>query len=234
MKNLIAMMVMALVLGCGVPEKSFAAQTWIMLGDSIMSGVSPSVLNGPAGTSVQMATHIIERDRNIIIRNLSSPGHSLAATDHTGFGNIVPSLKNIGGFWSAYNGIIIQAGTNDFSRSSKWEDEVVSLRLILNHAKTMKKKVLMMGIPYRDDWQTLNALGYDLNTYRFFAYLVCVEFPGTCFYGTMDGQTTLAVRTPSLYDPAEVAQGKALHLNAAGHAEFARWVKAQAAIHNLF
>ena len=233
MKNLITMLVVALLLGCGVPEKSFAAQTWIMLGDSIMSGVSPSVLNGPQGTSVQMATHIIERDRNIVIRNLSSPGHSLAATDHTGFGNIVPSLLNVGGFWSAYNGIIIQAGTNDFSRSSKWEDEVTSLRLIMNHAKALNKKVLMMNIPYRDDQEVPNALGHVLDTYKFFGYLVCLEYPGTCYYGALDN-TTLAVRTPSLYDPAEVAQGKALHLNAAGHAEYARWVKAQAALHNLF
>lgn len=218
--------VLFMVFMCSVAN---ASQTWVVLGDSIMSRVNSSTVNGMDGTANQLSLHLVSAERNVVIKNLSSPGHSLSATDHTGFGNISTELSNIGGMFSYYDGIIIQAGTNDFERDAKWEDMVISVRKILDHARSMNKKVMMMEPIWRRDEAIPNAQANTLNTYRFFLNIVCnQEYADICHFASI-GNTVLGSSAGSIYyDANEQATSTEVHLNAEGHRKFADWIKLEA------
>jgi hypothetical protein len=89
-----------------------AASTWIVVHDSIMEGPAGGVESGNA-------LHLVAEERNVCFKKIGSSGAALGATDFTGFNNddILPTIDRIGGAFSAYKGIIIQAGTNDFGSS---------------------------------------------------------------------------------------------------------------------
>lgn len=216
-----------------LPITANAAKTCILVGDSIMSDVSTSVIGGTSGHANQLAASLIQSERNVIIRNISSPGASLAAKNFTGFGNVNQTINMIGGLFSYYNCIIIQAGTNDFGRSEKWEDMVVSLRAVLSNARNMKKRVIMTDLVYRANERTLNKLGYNIDTYRWFRAIVCNEYADVCTFVNREG-TVFAKLDKSLYDANEAAKGTELHLNAKGHRAYADWLMKAAATAKIF
>jgi lysophospholipase L1-like esterase len=214
-------------------SQSFAMQTWILMGDSILSAVSPTQINGKHDNSNKLAAFHLMNESNVSIRNISSPGISLGHSNLTGWNNrnkVTDTLGTIGGAWSAYNGIIIQAGTNDFGRSVHWRDTVTSLRYILNHAKALNKKVMVMEPIWRRNEQVQNNLGFTLDTYRFFMYIVCVnEFPETCHYAFRNNSPLVDSRASKYFDGSEIKSQNELHLNAAGHRAYADWIKFEAA-----
>lgn len=217
---------------------TFAAQTWVLIGDSIMSLVSPSKVNGPEGHANQQAAFLIQKERNVNLRNVSSPGNSLGNKDFSGFAggsNAKAILETIGGVFNYYNGVIVQVGTNDFSRSVPWADTVTGLRHILNQARAMNKKVLVMEPIWRRDQNVKNAAGNTLDTYRFFIYIVCTnEYPDICRYASRSSSALADERAAKFYDANEVAKKKELHLNAAGQRAYANWVKLEAAKNGFF
>ena len=87
-----------------------ATVTWILLGDSIMSDV-------PGGTASQLSINLVSNERDVIFKSIASPGIGIGQSDPHGYNspNIDDTLTRIGGFYSAYHGIMIQAGTNDYS-----------------------------------------------------------------------------------------------------------------------
>lgn len=210
-----------------------AAPTCVLIGDSIMSSVHRSAIDGPYGDVKESASSIIQDEANVFIRNISSPGASLGSPDATGFGNVKPTLDMIGGMFNYYNCIIIQAGTNDFGRSIRWEDMVSSLRKIMDVAKANNKKVLMTDLIYRSNENQVNSTSYNMHNYRYLRAVVCNEYAGTCFFASRTG-TVFDTYTPELYDANEIGKNYALHLNAAGHREYANWVISAAKKNNIF
>lgn len=219
-------------------SQAFAMKTCILMGDSIMSSVAPSTIGGPVGRSNQLAASLLMNQRNVSIRNISSPSIAIGINDYSGFGpkqKINDTLGTIGGAWSAYDCIIIQAGTNDFGRSVKWEDTVTNLRIVLTHAKAMKKKVLVMEPIWRRNQNVKNAVGNTLDTYRFFMYLVCMqEYANTCYYESRSSSALADAKASKYFDANEVKAKSELHLNAAGHRVWAEWVKLAASKYGIF
>lgn len=209
-------------------------QTWIMIGDSIMSSIPPSTLNGSPGSAVQLPQHLLAEECGITVRNISSPGASLGAIGRGGYGNIVPALDTIAGAWNFTNGLIITAGTNDFGTSVSGAAHNEALRKIMAWAKRSGKKVLLMDIPYRQDENKKNKVGLNLGAYRFARAIIgSSEYKGTCYFANRQG-TVFDTFTQSLYDPREVAAGKALHLNAEGLRAFTDWIKSAASTAGYF
>lgn len=207
-----------------------AQQTWLVIGDSIMSSV-------PGGSAQQAAPFLIQASRNVYIRNLSSPGAALGAKDATGYNSqqFISELSRIGGMFSAYDGIIIQAGTNDYGRGIPWQDTVSALRLIMSHAKGMNKKVLLLDPIWRAGEEQKNSLGHALNAYRYFMALVCVnEYKGTCHYAPRANTVMGSASGASFYASSEVSTGTQLHPNAAGQSHLAQWIISEAAAAGFF
>lgn len=211
-----------------------AAPTCVLIGDSIMSAVFPSTVNGPQGSVQQSAPHIIQNEGDVYIRNISSPGAALGASDFTGFGNVKPTIDMISGVFKHYDCIIVQAGTNDFGRSIHPDVMSSSLNTILSTAKAAGKKVLVVDLTYRHNENTPNTAGFNLHTYRMNRAILCMGYyPDICTYANRTGGV-FDTYDPTLYDAKEVADGKALHLNAKGNREYANWVISVAKQNNVF
>ncbi len=48
-----------------------------------MSAVSPSKVDGPSGLSSQMTANLLMNEKNISVRNISSPGNSIGHRAYT-------------------------------------------------------------------------------------------------------------------------------------------------------
>lgn len=208
-----------------------ASQTWIVIGDSILSSVSQ-------GTAKQLATHLVSAEKDIVFKSLASPGSSIGHTDHTGFNSVRTdyAIDLIRGAWNAYNGVLIQAGTNDFSRNVPTAQTIEGLRRILAKVRADGKKALVLPMTWRADQDVPNAVGATLVTYKYVMALVCVnEFGDVCWYGGWDkSPLTTNAGAATDYDVNETAQGKQLHLNASGHRKLADWIKLEAAAAGYF
>lgn len=204
-------------------------KTWVAIGDSILSGV-------PQGTAAQMALNLVGAERNVIFKSIASPAAALGVTDNSGFNsvNTTATLNQIAGYYAAVDGILIQAGTNDFSRNVLWEDTVASLRRVLNWAKALNKKVLVLDPIWRADESVKNGVNYELNIYRFFMATVVAEYPGVAFFAHRENTPMGTSAGSANYDAGEVATGKQVHPNAAGHRLLADWIKAEAATAGFF
>ncbi len=210
-----------------------AAQTWFLFGDSIMSEVFPSTVDGPFGKAMEMAANRIQMERDVNIRNFSSPGKKLGG-DTFSFKDGVTLMKTTGGVFNYYQGVIVQVGTNDYHASVKWQDTVASLIAIIDEAARLKKKVLVMDPIWRRGEESNNALGWTLGSYRWQMAMTCNKYPGTCFWATRTGTVFDNSGASALYNANEVRDGKELHLNAEGHRRYADWVMKKAAEFKLF
>lgn len=208
-------------------------KTFLLFGDSIMSSVSPSVVGGNNGAAYELASHLVQEECNVIIKNLSSPGHSIGGPKHS-FANGVDLMREFGGMFSAYDGVILQAGTNDFGRSIPLADTIASLTAILKEAQQAGKKVLVMDSLWRWNEAVSNAQGYTLGGYRWSVATTCNQYPGVGYFGTRTGSVFDNASASPLYSADEVATGHELHLNAAGHRAYADWLKSKATAFGLF
>lgn len=204
-------------------------KTWVVIGDSILSSV-------PQGTAAQLALHLVSAERNVIFKNISSPAAALGISDGSGFNSIntTNTLTEIAGYYAAVDGIVILAGTNDFSRNVPWGDTVASLRRILDWAKALNKKVLILDPIWRADESVPNAAGNVLNIYRYFIATVAGEYPGVAFFGHRENTLLGTSAGAANYDATEVSTGKQLHPNVNGHRLLANWIKAEAATAGFF
>jgi len=198
-------------------------KTWIVIGDSIMSFVAD-------GASKQHALTLIQKECDVIFKNLSSPGATLAATDGTGFNSeqVIETINRIAGFFDRWDGVIIQAGTNDHAAGKPLAEMCDSMRRILNHVRASGKKALVLDPIWRAGENTPNALGLTLPNYRMCIAIVAKnEYPDCCTFVSRTG-TPLDLASNN-FAAAEVAAGIQLHPNAAGHRNMADWIKAAAA-----
>lgn len=230
MKKTIGLMLGVCMMGlAAVANAGPATKTWIVIGDSIVSTI-------PQGTSKDLALSLVSNERDVIFKSLASPGAALGLTDNTGFYNTstLNTINQLHGFWSAYDGIIIQAGTNDFGRNVPWTDTANSTKAIIAKAKAHGKKVLVLDPIWRAGEDTPNALGNTLNTYRFFMATECMNEPTVCTYAHRENTILGTSAGSALYDSAEVAPGTQLHPNVAGHRKLANWIKLEAAAAGFF
>lgn len=227
MKRVVAVATIFLALLSGATHAG--PKTYIVIGDSIMAAVAD-------GTSSDLALQLISNERNVTFRNLSSAGAAMGVTDHTGFNNksTIDTLSKIGGYYSAYDGIIIQTGTNDFGRDVPWENMVTGMYRVLDHAKALGKKVLILDPIWRFNENTPNGLNYTLNTYRYISFLACAQYQGTCFYAHREHSVMGTSAGAAHYGADEVAGGFQVHPNKQGHRYLADWIKAEAATFGLF
>jgi lysophospholipase L1-like esterase len=200
-----------------------ASQTWIVIGDSIVSTVRQ-------GIASQMALNLVGNERDVIFKSVASPGAALGLSDHTGYNNTetLAMVDQIAGYWNAYDGIIVQAGTNDFSRAVSGDDTYASLKAIIAKAKAGGKKVLVMEPIWRADETVANSLGNDLNTYRARMQAACDEEAATCRFARREHTVLGSSAGRGLYDAAEASSGTQMHPNAAGHRQLADWIKSEA------
>lgn len=221
---------LVLVLALAFPCASFATtKTWIVVGDSIMSYVAD-------GAAAQHALALVQAERGVYIKNISSPGAALGVKDHTGFNTptTAETIKAISGFFGYYEGIIVQAATNDYGRSIPVNDTLDGLRRILDTAQASGKKVLLLDPIWRAGEGSPNALGWTLDTYRFWMATVCNQYAGTCRWASRANTVMGTASGASFYSAAEVAAGTQLHPNAAGQRHLADWIKAEAAAAGYF
>lgn len=213
----------------GLASMASATQTWIVIGDSIVSNV-------PQGQAKDMALNLVGAERDVIFKSIASPGAAMGMTDNTGFYNTstLNTINQLYGFWGAYDGIIIQAGTNDFGRNVPWTDTANSTKAIIAKAKAHGKKVLVLDPIWRAGEDTPNTLGNTLNTYRFFMATECMNEPTVCKFAHRENTVMGTSAGSAYYDSAEVAAGTQLHPNVAGHCKLATWIKLEAAAAGFF
>lgn len=197
------------------------AKTCVVIGDSNLSGV-------PNGTATQFALHLVAAERNVIFKNISSPGASLGSTDFTGFNSpeVVATLNRIGGSFLAFDCALIALGVNDFNRALNWGDTYNGLERIIKRLKAMGKKALVLDPIWCGYENTPNSAGFTLNQYRFFIAHLCVNvYPADTHFAHREN-TVLGTSAGAAYfvEPAP----NQLHLNAAGHRKLADWIKAEA------
>lgn len=208
-------------------------KTFLLFGDSIMSGVYPDVVGGEAGAAYSLATHLVQQERNVIIKNMSSPGHAIGGAQHS-FANGVELMREFGGMFSAYDGVIIQAGTNDFGRGIPIADTLASLTAILQEAQLGGRKVLVMDSLWRWNEATPNSQGYTLGAYRWNVAITCNQYPDVAHFASRTGSVFDNSSASTLFSADEVAAGHELHLNTAGHRAYADWMIQRAAGFGLF
>lgn len=210
-----------------------AAPTYILFGDSIMSEVYPSTLNGPNGKAIELTATRVSLQADVIIRNLSSPGNSLGGSTFS-FKNASSLMGQIGGAFSYYNGTIVQALTNDFGRSIPIVETTQALDSILKTSARLKRPVIMMDAIWRRNETIPNKLGLVLEDYRDAVRTKCAAYPGVCFFISRKGTPFDSAAGYKLYNANEVENGKELHLNAEGHRRYADWLMQNTAKRRLF
>src|SRR5262249_38649 len=116
-------------------------KTWIVVGDSIMSKAAD-------GQAKDFVLHLITGERNVLFRNISSPGASLGSKDFTGFNNpsTIATFDEICGALSYCDGILIQAGANDFHASIDITETEASIRRILAYVRSHGKKAIVTDL----------------------------------------------------------------------------------------
>jgi lysophospholipase L1-like esterase len=219
--------VAALLLAVALPSQ---AAVCALLGDSIAAGSG-------LPTSQSRFVFLLQAERQVEIRDLSSPGAALGAPGIGGFNNVTTTnqLTALAGMFSYLNCVIIQAGTNDYGRSIPWQDTVTGLTKVLNWARTNNKKVLVLDPIWRAGEEVPNALGHTLNTYRYMNWLTCTSnFADVCSVAHRTNSVMGTAGGAMNYQSSEVSTGTQLHPNANGQRIIADWIKTEAAASGLF
>lgn len=210
-----------------------AAQTYILFGDSIMSEVFPSTVGGPNGKAIELTANRVMLQADVNVRNLSSPGKRLGGAQFS-FTDAVTLMRSVGGVFNYYNGVIVQAGTNDFENSVPKAESVNSLIAIITEARRLNKKVMVMDPIWRRDEGTPNSIGLTLAAYRWDMAIACGMNADVCHWVSRTGTVFDTDSASPLYNANEVAKSKELHLNAEGHRRYADWMLLKAAEFGLF
>jgi lysophospholipase L1-like esterase len=214
-------MILAAALLFASPAWASRQTTCILLGDSIDSYAVD-------GRSSDLAAHLIEAERNVVIRNLSSPGASLGGTGPYGFNspNVVETLDRLCGFFRYCDCVIIAAGSNDFGTSSvTWANVEQSVTRILDWAQERRRKVLMLDLIWRATYEneTPNHMGMRWAQFRTARGALCTARARICTFAPRPQAFNVA--TPSLFAAEEQQSGGLTHLNAAGHRVRATWIE---------
>lgn len=214
-------------------QPAVAAKTCVLVGDSIMSEVYPTTMNGPYGKAMELAANRIQQEADVIIKNISVPANSLGG-DTFSFANGTEVLQGIGGAYSYYNCVIIQAGTNDFGKSVPLDKTVAALNSLLTEATRANKKVLLMDAIWRRNENTPNSLGLTLGSYRWALAVECNNHPGVCHFASRTGTVFDSASASPLYTASEIEGVRELHLNAEGHRRYADLVLMKALYYGIF
>lgn len=199
------------------------SQTWVVIGDSLMSYVA-------GGVASQHALHLLAAEKDILFKNLSVPAQALGAVGGSGFNNayMTDQLTNIDGLYgAAFNGIILQAVTNDHGRNINWGDTYNSAIRILTYARAHGKKVLVLDAIWKETELVANASGWDLNTYRYFMALAANNYNDVTHFCHRENTVIGTVLGAAYFDPSEAPNRT--HLLPTGQRVYADWIKAEAA-----
>lgn len=226
MRRVLVAALWSMALACGSVS---AAPVCALIGDSIAAG---SGLPVPQTRFV----HILQVEHDVIIRDLSSPGATLGRTDFMGFNrpDLDTQLSSLGGAFGNLSCIIVQAGTNDFGASIPWEASVEGLVRVLKWAKVRNKRVLVVLPIWRANEQIPNKLGHNLNKYRYMLAVSCTIYGQWCTVANPIGTLLGSAAGAGYYQSGEVAVGKQLHPDAAGHRLMADWIAAVATSIGIF
>lgn len=207
-----------------------ATSTWIVLGDSIITTI-------PQGTASQSVLNLISNERDVLFKSIASPGQSMGMTDVTGYNtdDVIKEMQRIGGLYSYFDGIMIQALTNDYGRNIPPDKTIASLRRVMAFARAIHKKVFAIDPIWRAGESNPNTVGYTLTQYRdYMAYICEWEYPDVCHFAHRQHTIMGDWYGYQNYDAAEVAAGVQTHPNPAGQRLMANWIEAEAAAAGLF
>lgn len=200
----------------------------VVLGDSIMCTVSGGVAN-------QHALSLIQNEKDVFIKNMSTGGNALGAANPAGYNNsyMTSVLDNMGGFMAiGVDVIIVQAGTNDHGLNINWGDTYNSLVRILTWARSKGKKVLVLDPIWKENEDTPNASGFTLNTYRYFMAYATSQFTDCAWFAHRENTILGTSAGASYFEPTEAPNRT--HLTAAGQRKYADWIKVEAASAGFF
>lgn len=206
---------------------SEAQKTYVVIGDSIMSLVGD-------GQSKDHALTLVASERDVMFKNISSPGASLGGVPPFGFNSalVTSELTSLLGVLDYFDGIIVQAGVNDFSGNMPWSTNAESLNRILDYARAHNKKVLMLDLLWMWNEANPNSTGWILLNYRIARSMVCASYPDVCVFAPRPAEFDRPSTT--LFAAADVDAGKQLHPNVIGHRIYANWLASVAASAGLF
>lgn len=224
--------VLAVALLLTTPAWANRQTTCILIGDSIDSFVAD-------GRASDLTPYLVAAERNVVIRNLSSPGATLGRADNTGFNNeaVIATMDGICGSFRYCDCVIITAGTNDFNNPAiQWMDVERSVTRILDWvAQTGRPtRVLMLDLIWRSNFEdgAVNHMGMTWRQFREARAALCTERPRVCAYAPRP--TAFDAARPELFGMDEQSSGALLHPNAAGHRLRANWMIAAAEGAGLF
>lgn len=209
------------------------ATTCALVGDSISHGF---------GVAPQSRfAHLLQVENDLIIKDLSSPGLTLGLAPPFGFNSdaIKGQLSTLKGFFNAIDCVIVQAGTNDFggnaSAGAPLESTMASLARITQWSRANGKKVLVLDPIWRADENAINTHGRPLADYRYGLLVVCaVQNSDVCTFINRSSSGIDSAASSGDFLSGEVALGKQLHPNAAGHRKMANWIRSGAAAAGIF
>lgn len=206
---------------------SEAQKTYVVIGDSIMSMVAD-------GASKDHALTLLSVERNVVFKNISAIGESLGLASPLGYNSTLTTdfLDQIGGYYGYFDGIIIQAGVNDFGQNMPWSTNAESLNRILDYARAHHKKVLMLDLIWMWNEANPNSTGWALFNYRIARAMVCNAYSDVCVFASRPA--VFDAPSTTLFTAADVAAGKQLHPNVIGHRIYANWLASVAASAGLF
>lgn len=226
MRRLITVLFFVLV---SVASPAIAAPLpWVVLGDSFESN------GGVANvTAAQVDIHLVERERNVQMRNISSAGAMMGAPWPNGYRGATYTyaiLDHVCGAMSQCAGVLVQAGINDFSFPGvSWANVADSMNDVMVWARSRGKKVIVLDLAWGGSLETApaNHMGYTFADYRLARAVTCALNPDVCYYFP---------RNPALnvYNPSYYVSASDPHPTAAGHRARADWIKAGAAFAGLF
>lgn len=194
-----------------------STKSYTIIGDSISSYV-------PTGQGKHLCWSLITQERDVIFKNLSQPGAQLG---HTGYYNgpgFIDTLNRLSG-WGAINtnGLIVQAGINDYNFGTSWTDYVDSLNQLISWTAQQNKPLMLLDILWSGSESLPNQAGKTLADYRTHRYFMGLNHPHVKFCGRPPAFDQL---NPPLYDDG--------HPNIAGHRELANWIETEATTHGFF
>ena len=205
------------------------ALPWIVIGDSIIS-------NPTDGVATDLPFMLIGQEREIEFRSLASPGATLGTYGEYGFNGawVETVLDQICGAYLYCDGVIIQAGLNDFNGSIPWSEHRDAMRRILDWAQRRGKRVLVLDLIWSTPAETrgVNNVGLSFRDFREARQNECRARAEVCTFAPRPPEFDRP--NPQMFRASEVETGLLTHLNPTGRRVFASWIKDAAGEAGLF
>lgn len=197
---------------------------WIVIPDSITT-----VPDG--GVPTDLPWSLITQEREVVFDSIGGSGAAMGSTRLGSYNSsaIPTTMDRICGYFSQCEGVVLQAGVNDYFLATTWADHRTSILRVLDWADARNKRVLMLDLVYNRTAELgapTNAAGLTFASIRNARFLECAARAPRCVFALRPAN--LNVLTPGFYQP------DGTHLTPAGRRAYTDWVESVAAANSLF